>query len=76
MQLLGLWLAERSGEPEDWTGPLDGIEFDDLSSDAEMTAADWLQPLQPFPPQEETWHQVDPDEESESGDAPEPDARD
>jgi len=63
---------ERSGEPEDWTGPLDGIEVDDLSSDTEMTAADWLQPLQPFPPREETWHQVDPDAESESGEVSEP----
>jgi len=66
--VLPLELAE---EPEDWTGPLDGIEFDDLKSDTEMTAADWAEPLQPFRPQEETW-QEDPEErpDSETGDAP------
>src|SRR5215470_2866445 len=63
---------ERSGEPEDWTGPLDGIELDDLSPDTQMSAADWLQPLQPFPPQEEMWHQVDPEEDSESAESSEP----
>ncbi|HYX74402.1 MAG TPA: DUF6763 family protein [Steroidobacteraceae bacterium] len=66
---LPLELAE---EPEDWTGPLDGIEFDDLKSDTEMTAADWAEPLQPFRPQEETWQQEDPEERSnsETGDSP------
>jgi hypothetical protein len=54
---------ERAGEPEDWTGPLDGIEVDELGPDTGMTAADWAQPLQPFPPQEETWQEVDPDDE-------------
>lgn len=48
---------ERTGEPEDWTGPLDGIEIDELKSDTEMTAADWAEPLQPFPRQEETWQE-------------------
>jgi hypothetical protein len=61
---------ERAGEPEDWTGPLDGIEVDELGPDTGMTAADWAQPLQPFPPQEETWQEVDPD------DGPDPDVED
>jgi hypothetical protein len=60
---------ERSGEPEDWTGPLDGIDVDELKSDTEMTAADWAEPLQPFRPRQETWQEdeEDPDE------APDPD---
>jgi uncharacterized protein DUF6763 len=56
---------ERAGEPEDWTGPLDGIEVDELSLDTEMTAAEWAELLQPFPPQEETWPESDPDEQSD-----------
>jgi hypothetical protein len=54
---------ERAGEPEDWTGPID-VELDDLGySDTEMTAADWAEPLQPFPPQEEAWQDATPAEE-------------
>ncbi|HVN44409.1 MAG TPA: DUF6763 family protein [Steroidobacteraceae bacterium] len=53
---------ERAGEPEDWTGPLDGIELDDLAADTEMTAADWAEPLQPFQPREETWQEGDPED--------------
>jgi hypothetical protein len=63
-----IWSAlplERAGEPEDWTGPLDGIEVDELSLDSEMTASDWAEPLQPFPAQEETLPEADADEESD-----------
>jgi uncharacterized protein DUF6763 len=56
---------EHAAEPEDWTGPLDGIEVDDLRSDTEMTAADWAEPLQPFPPQEEPWLDGAGDEEAD-----------
>jgi hypothetical protein len=48
---LPLGLAEP---PEDWTGPVDEIEPDDLGySETEMTAADWAQPLEPFQPARE-----------------------
>lgn len=34
-------------EPEDWTGPLDDIERDDLGySETDMEPSDWAQPLQ------------------------------
>jgi hypothetical protein len=59
---------ERTGEPEDWTGPLDGIDVDELRSDTEMTAADWAEPLQPFPRPQETWQEEeDPDETPDPG---------
>lgn len=35
--------------PEDWTGPVDDVERDDLGySETEMTGADWSAPLQPL----------------------------
>jgi hypothetical protein len=58
---------ERTGEPEDWTGPLDGIDIDELRSDTEMTAADWAEPLQPFRRPQETWQE---EEEEDSDEAP------
>jgi len=34
-------------EPEDWTGPLDDVEIDDLGyTDTEMSARDWEEPLE------------------------------
>jgi Family of unknown function (DUF6763) len=41
---LPLTLAEP---PEDWTGPVDDVERDDLGySETDMSAADWAEPLQ------------------------------
>lgn len=58
---LPLELAEP---PEDWTGPIDDVEIDDLGyTDTEMTAADWSAPLQPLAPAGEAWE--DTTEESE-----------
>jgi Family of unknown function (DUF6763) len=35
--------------PEDWTGPVDDVERDDLGySETEMSGTDWAQPLQPL----------------------------
>ncbi|HUN25758.1 MAG TPA: DUF6763 family protein [Steroidobacteraceae bacterium] len=35
--------------PEDWTGPVDDVEHDDLGySETDMRGADWAEPLQPF----------------------------
>jgi len=40
--------------PEDWTGPVDDIERDDLGySETGMTGADWSEPLQPFRAEDE-----------------------
>jgi hypothetical protein len=33
--------------PEDWTGPIDDVEVDDLGySETDMSAADWAEPLE------------------------------
>jgi Family of unknown function (DUF6763) len=57
---LPLGLAEP---PEDWTGPVDDVERDDLGySETDMRGADWTEPLQPFPPGQEAWE--DTSEES------------
>ncbi len=62
----GTMPLERAGEPEDWTGPVDDIERDDLGySDTGMTAADWAEPVQPFQQQEETWQDATPEAERE-----------
>ena len=58
---LPLALAEP---PEDWTGPVDDIEVDDLGySETDMNASDWTQPLQPFRPSEESWEDATPQDE-------------
>ena len=52
---LDLELAEA---PEDWTGPMNDIERDDLgySSDTRMSRKDWDDPLQETPGNDkETW---------------------
>jgi len=53
---LPLGLAEP---PEDWTGPVDDVEVDDLGyTQTEMRAQDWIAPLQPFGsarPLQEAW---------------------
>lgn len=53
---LPLGLAEP---PEDWTGPVDDVEIDDLGySDTEMRPQDWVTPLRQFgaaEPIQEAW---------------------
>ncbi|MDE2136818.1 MAG: hypothetical protein KGJ68_05230 [Gammaproteobacteria bacterium] len=45
--------------PEDWTGPVDDVEHDDLGySETEMTDADWTQPLLPLRPAGEAWEET------------------
>ncbi len=50
---------EFAEPPENWTGPVDDVEVDDLGySETDMTEADWsvpLQPLQPVVPAGEAW---------------------
>ena len=58
---------ERAEEPEDWTGPVDDVEVDDLGySETDMRASDWSEPLQPFQPQEEAWQDTTPEEERDA----------
>jgi len=41
---------ERCEPPEDWTGPVDDVEKDDLGySDTESRPLDWAQSLKPAP---------------------------
>lgn len=48
-----LALAEQ---PEDWTGPVDDVEVDDLGySETDMKGSDWREPLQPFRASKEAW---------------------
>ena len=43
-----------AAEPEDWTGPVDDIERDDLGySETNMTGADWSEPLRQLRPEPE-----------------------
>jgi hypothetical protein len=54
--------------PEDWTGPIDDVELDDLGySETQMTGSDWAAPLAAFTLLPETGQETDEDEE----DAPE-----
>lgn len=54
---LGTWAGlplEFAEPPEDWTGPVDDVERDDLGySETEMQGADWAEPLQFLRAQEE-----------------------
>jgi hypothetical protein len=57
-------LLERAQQPEDWTGPVDDVEVDDLGySETDMSAADWAEPLQSFEPRKEAWEDETPEEE-------------
>lgn len=45
---------ETAEAPEDWTGPLDDIEPDDLGlTETDMSPQDWRQPLEPMQAAEE-----------------------
>lgn len=47
---------EFAEPPEDWTGPIDEVETDDLGySETGMSEADWSVPLQPLATAGETW---------------------
>lgn len=65
-RVLPLGLAEP---PEDWTGPVDDVEHDDLGySETEMTGADWAGPLQSYRPIPEAWEETVSEEEGPSVD--------
>jgi hypothetical protein len=71
---LRAWQAmdlEVSGAPEDWTGPMDDVEPDDLgySSETAMSEADWRAPLQELPGDgHEGWEEIAEPESSENSD--------
>ena len=54
---------ETIEQPEDWTGPVDDIERDDLGySETDMTEEDWAEPLK-----EPVAEEVEEEEEGEEG---------
>jgi len=58
---------ERTEPPENWTGPLDDINTDDLGfSDTDMKRADWTQPLQPLKVEREAWEDPESEEEQDA----------
>jgi len=61
---LPLELAEP---PEDWTGPIDDVEVDDLGyTETGMRGKDWTEPLEPFhdaATRQELWEDQTPEEE-------------
>jgi hypothetical protein len=61
--------VEACEPPEDWTGPYDDIERDDLGySDTEMTAEDWRAPVEGAPPRREAWQETTPEDDNDEGD--------
>lgn len=55
---------ETAEAPEDWTGPLDDIEPDDLGlTETAMSPQDWRQPLEPMQAAEEPWQDARPPDE-------------
>lgn len=72
---------ERAEPPEDWTGPVDDVEVDDLGySQTDMRGEDWEEPLQPFGaahPAPEAWEDTgrSPDDDDEGPEEPPPDQR-
>jgi hypothetical protein len=55
---------ERAAEPEDWTGPLDDVETDDLGySETAMTDKDWRASLDENPSAAEAWQNETPEDE-------------
>lgn len=61
---------EAAGEPEDWTGPVDDVETDDMGySETDMEATDWKQSLQEGAPGDgEEWEEAESGDEEEWGD--------
>lgn len=58
---------ERASEPEDWTGPVDDVEIDDLGySETAMRSGDWSEPLQSFQPAQEAWEDETPEDERDA----------
>lgn len=53
-------------EPEDWTGPYDNVEAEDLdTTDTTITPQDWRASLNTVPNGEEPWQDAQPTDERE-----------
>jgi hypothetical protein len=55
---------ERAAEPEDWTGPVDDVERDDLGYSAtDMSDRDWRKSLDEEEESKEDWENEKPEDE-------------
>jgi hypothetical protein len=67
---LGAWYAmdlEQAAEPEDWTGPMDDVETDDLGySDTAMTDKDWRTSIDVNRQPGESWQEETPEDERDA----------
>jgi hypothetical protein len=55
--------------PEDWTGPVDDVETDDLGySETEMKEADWRAPLETNKKPREGWEEDEDEDEKDDWD--------
>jgi hypothetical protein len=60
---------ERIEEPEDWTGPMDNVEKDDLNPvGTEMRREDWESPYQEVDEKRRAGHRTPEEESEEPGD--------
>jgi hypothetical protein len=70
------WFAmdlEQAAEPEDWTGPIDDVETDDLGySETAMAEPDWRASLDANKPVGEKWEDETPEDERDKRDEGEP----
>jgi hypothetical protein len=58
--------VELSEPPEDWTGPMDDVETDDLDyTETDMQPEDWAQPTQEASARREPWEEGERDEGAE-----------
>lgn len=54
---------EPAEAPEDWTGPMDSIETDDMDyTETDMDAEDWEVSQQEVGPRQEKWETQEPEE--------------
>jgi hypothetical protein len=61
--------VERIEEPEDWTGPIDNIEKDDLNPvGTEMRREDWEEPYQEVDEKARAGQRIPDEETEEEGD--------
>ena len=68
---LAEWFAmdlERAAQPEDWSGPIDDVEADDLDdTDTAMADKNWRASVDASKPAGEEWQDETPEDESDEG---------
>jgi hypothetical protein len=65
--------VEAAEPPEDWTGPVDDVETDDLGySETDMRGSDWRESLENIRPSGEEWEDKLPEDERDDWDEGQP----